>query len=105
MANYRINSFYVIIDTAVATIKERFDFLNNKFYADISLLDPRNLNEIKTKGLKSPVFEALSEKLIAFDLSATAENLRSELFNLSLQWENIKSSPLDEYDNYHIFFL
>ena len=52
--NFRIRSFNVIIDTARSTITDRFDTLNSLFYADLSLLDPRNFEEIKSKDLKAP---------------------------------------------------
>ena len=36
--------------------------------------------------------------MLVFKLNATPENLRSELANLSYQWEVLKLSPLEEYE-------
>lgn len=46
---FRIETFNMVIDTAISSMKQRFNVLNSMF---LSLLDPRNFDEIKSKGLK-----------------------------------------------------
>ncbi|KAL7305525.1 hypothetical protein TKK_0002261 [Trichogramma kaykai] len=99
---YRIKTFNVIIDNAISAMSERFDILNNTFYADLCLLDPREFEIIVEKGLKSPALETLAEKLLpfysTFDVITIAENLRLELSKLAENWNVIQSSPLEEYE-------
>ena len=62
----------------------RFDMLNNKFYADLSLLDPRNFKDVKCKGFKHPAFVVLSDKLKSISSSKfvdiSAENLSERAY-------------------------
>ncbi|KAL7301030.1 hypothetical protein TKK_0006302 [Trichogramma kaykai] len=99
---YRIKTFNNIIDNAISAMTEQFDVLNNAFYADISLLDPRNFQEIAKKGLDSPALETLTLKLQPFftcpDSNLNAESLRHELLKLAESWDVIQSSVLEEYE-------
>ena len=61
-------------------------------------MDPRNFQEIRTKGLPNTAMKDLSKCLLKFDVRATVENLQAELTNLATQWEKLKMSTLDGYN-------
>ena len=61
-------------------------------------MDPRNFQEIRTKGLPNTAMKDLSKCLLKFDVRATVENLQAELTNLATQWEKFKMSTLNGYN-------
>lgn len=54
-------------------------------------MNPRNFKEIEKKGLEPTAFQALSEKLIAFEPEATPDQLRRELKDLAFQRKHVDS--------------
>ncbi|CAH2326701.1 zinc finger MYM-type 1-like [Pelobates cultripes] len=66
-------------------------------FADLACLEPNNFPEIRKSGLQERAMEEPSRLLVKFDEGATSENLPSQLANFALQWERLKTSPLEEY--------
>lgn len=95
---FKINCFYVTIDNAIMALDRRFNSLDNSFYADIALLDPKNFGDIRENGMKPPLLDALSVKLLPFNPKASPDNLRGELITLAGQWAVLAASPLDDYE-------
>lgn len=95
---FKVQVYFVVVDTIVTSLKRRFDSASQRFFADLSLLDPKNFTEIKGANEMSPqVFEELSKKLLKFDDKATPENIRKELISLADNWDTIKKSSLEAY--------
>lgn len=96
---YEINTHNVILDKTVSEITRRFS-KNGSFYADLSILDPKNFEQIKKnpENLKAPIMEELSKVLIKFDPNATAENLRSEFESFISNWDFFKLTAADFYE-------
>lgn len=54
-------------------------------------------SDIRNNGLQPGQLNELSKHLIKFDESATDENLRIELKNLTLHWDKLKTCGLEDY--------
>ena len=90
---YRIEVYNRIVDTIVSSIEQRFDkSMTSSFYADLSLLHPRNFGEVPSGSM-----EELYRHLLRFDTNVTAEQLREELQSLGAQWQTLKKSVADAY--------
>ncbi|CAH2091556.1 unnamed protein product [Euphydryas editha] len=68
-----------------------------KLYADFSCLDPKRFPDICNNKLQYGELDELSRHLLKFDERATGENLRIELKNLSLNWDKLKTTELEDY--------
>jgi hypothetical protein len=66
-------------------------------YADFSCLDPKRFPDIRNNKLQSGELDELSRHLLKFDKTATGENLRTELKNLALHWDKLKTTELEHY--------
>ncbi|KAL7305743.1 hypothetical protein TKK_0001993 [Trichogramma kaykai] len=79
----RDHVFENVKDNAISAMPERFDVLNNTFYADITL---------ETFTLKLQSFFTCRNSNI------NAESLRQELLKLTESWDVIQSSVLEKYE-------
>jgi hypothetical protein len=70
---------------------------NGQLYADFSCLDPKRFPDIRNNKLQSGELDELSRHLLKFDKTATGENLRTELKNLALHWDKLKTTELKHY--------
>lgn len=80
---YRITIYNLLIHNCIGALTQGLNTCNNRFYAEHSLLDPKNFNDIKKEELKSPVLVKSSDKLLSLSLMPLqiiyARNLRSQL--------------------------
>ena len=76
--------------------------MNGTLYADLSLLDPRNFEEINKDGLPDMALQELSTCLLGFNSEATMKNLLSELKNLAAHWDKLKQSHLSHTEQKHL---
>ena len=75
------------------SIERRFvTATTSAFYADLSLLHPRNFGEVPLGAM-----EELHGRLLIFDDGITAEQLRTELQSFGQQWSTLKQSVADAY--------
>lgn len=93
---YKIRVHNVILDTVTESMNRRF-LSCGTLYADLACLEPNSFSDIKKSGLQAPAMEELSKRLVRFDEGATSENLRSQLASFAMQWDRLKTSPLEVY--------
>jgi hypothetical protein len=96
LAAYKINVHNIIFDTVTQSMDRRF-LANGQLYADFSCLDPKRFPDIRNNKLQSGELDELSRHLLKFDKTATGENLRTELKNLALHWDKLKTTELQHY--------
>lgn len=90
---YEIDVYNVIMDSVINNLERRLD-RSSTLYADLSLLHPRNFNQLPSC---TGAMEEVSKHLQQFDKEATAEQLRTELQSIAGQWSTLKQSLGDAY--------
>ena len=71
--------------------------MNGSLYADLSLLDARNVEDINNVALPDIALPKLTTYLLGFINVATMENLQSKLKNLVTHKGKLKYSNLEPY--------
>ncbi len=92
---YKIDTYNVILDTAVTSINERF---NDSMYRTFAYLDPKNFSEISDESLPVELLQPLSDVLQKFDEEATPQNLKIQLLHFIENWDTLKKK-LSERDS------
>ena len=72
---FRVKVHNKVMDTVIQSLDHRF-IMNGTLYADLALLDPRNVKEINKDGLPDMALQKLSTCLLGFNSEATIENLQ-----------------------------
>lgn len=96
---FRVNTFNVLIDTALNSMETRFS-KNMDLCRDLAVLDPNNFEQIACDDSfesLSVCMESLSVKIIKYNSSATPENLKEELLNFAKNWNRFKLTIEDSY--------
>lgn len=75
----------------MASIIDRFP-KNEYFYADLSILHPRILEQIRINPgkLQVPIMNELNKVLMKFDSNAIADNFRSAFAKFISNWDCLK---------------
>ena len=85
-----------VMNTVIQNHDHRFIMIGT-LYADLSLLDPRNVEEINKDSLPDMALQKLSTCFLGFNSEATMENLQSELKNLAAHRDKLKQLHLEPY--------
>ena len=74
----KIDTFYVLMDTAVVSM-EKCSEKNVGLSADISIFCPINFPEIKSNGIPNQSLSYISAKVIKFNSKATPSKIKEDL--------------------------
>jgi hypothetical protein len=86
---YRIGVYNVVLDTAIGSIRNRFE-AHRDLFADFAVLDPRSFVMLASTPCPLSALQGIAKRLAVFDSILTAESLSAELRDFASKWNTLK---------------